>query len=95
MDTIAENHEHPQPPRRDYRDDTIEQLFDELEAAKALIVTLTEAADTYRLIANEAMARLHEHYEKQQRLEARLAALRDEIRRYTTAQIGSVERVAA
>jgi hypothetical protein len=75
--------------RRDYRDATIESLFEELEAAKALIAALTDSCDVYRVMTVEACARLTEYHNKQQRLEARLDALRDELRRFTASQIGS------
>jgi hypothetical protein len=80
-------------PRRPWKDVVIEEQADELAAAKALIATLTDAADTYRLIAVEACARLHDRHVTQQRLEARLQALREELRRYTAAAVSA--KVAA
>lgn len=74
---------------RDYRDLCIEQLADEFAAATERIALLSEAVDVYRLIALEVVARLREHRVTQQRLEARLDALRDELRRYTAAATGA------
>ena len=68
-----------------------------VRTACALIATLADSCDVYRVMTVEACARLTEYHNKQQRLEARLDALRDELRRFTAAQIGGgghVERAA-
>jgi hypothetical protein len=54
---------------------------------RSYCISLQEDMRTLRLITSEAIARLADYHRKQQQLEIRLAALRDEIRRYTASQI--------
>ena len=71
--------------RRDSRDGTIEVLADSEAMLLERIASLEDDVEIYKTIACEAIARLHRHYEHQQRSRARLEALRDELRRYTAA----------
>lgn len=79
---------------RDYRDTVIETLADREDAQFTRVVELTIERDAYRLVALEAVARLHGQHVEIERLRARLLTLRDELRRYTAATIGEPRRAA-
>lgn len=78
----------------DYRDAVVATLADSEAALLKRVVKLTVERDAYRLVALEAGARLHGQHVELMRLRARLAALCDEVRRYTAATIAEPRRAA-
>lgn len=55
---------------------------------EALAVDGLGDAEAYRMITREALTMLHAAGQREQQLRRQLAALRDELRRYTAAQVG-------
>jgi enoyl reductase-like protein len=75
------------PVSRDARDAVIEAFADGENALLTRVAEMTTERDAYRLVALEAVARLHEQHIELTRLRTRLKALRDELRRHTTAAV--------
>lgn len=79
---------------RDCRDAVIEALADSEDALLQRVVELMIERDTYRLIAVQAIHRLHDQHVENERLREQNRSLRDELRRYTTAAVLERRRAA-